>query len=295
MDIVSFVILHYKDLSVTDKCVQSILNMNRQEQIRIVIVDNDVNDSKDQREKIRQRYLTEKRISVIQIKENGGFSYANNIGYRYAKEELQSSFIVILNNDIEFRQEDFLKFLLQSYRKSPCHIIGPDVIKESTGEHQNPIDEKIRTVKEAEYTIKMNQLALRFYSIFYPVLYWKMKKDEKLLLAQKKEKERYYLSRQENIVPFGACLIFTPLFIASEERAFWPETQFFYEEYLLAYRCQKNNYSIIYDPSMVVIHESGAVTKKSYKTERKRLQFMLQRTLEACKIYKKTIEEKTEI
>ena len=40
MEYVSFVILHYKDYSVTDTCVRSILAMEQQERIRIVIVDN---------------------------------------------------------------------------------------------------------------------------------------------------------------------------------------------------------------------------------------------------------------
>ena len=42
MEYVSFVILHYKDYSVTDTCVQSILAMEQQERIRIVVVDNDI-------------------------------------------------------------------------------------------------------------------------------------------------------------------------------------------------------------------------------------------------------------
>lgn len=50
MEYVSFVILHYKDYSVTDTCVRSILAMEQQERIRIVIVDNDI----QKKEKDRQ-------------------------------------------------------------------------------------------------------------------------------------------------------------------------------------------------------------------------------------------------
>ncbi|MFR7389444.1 MAG: hypothetical protein ACLUTU_11245 [Blautia faecis] len=46
MEYVSFVILHYKDYSVTDTCVRSILAMEQQERIRIVIVDNDIQKKK---------------------------------------------------------------------------------------------------------------------------------------------------------------------------------------------------------------------------------------------------------
>ena len=44
MNIVSFVILHYKDAEVTDACIQSILAMEQQERIRIVVVDNDIEE-----------------------------------------------------------------------------------------------------------------------------------------------------------------------------------------------------------------------------------------------------------
>lgn len=46
MEYVSFVILHYKDYSVTDTCVRSILAMEQQERIRIVVVDNDIQKKK---------------------------------------------------------------------------------------------------------------------------------------------------------------------------------------------------------------------------------------------------------
>ena len=40
--IVSFVILHYRDIKSTDACVRSILQMDGRQYIRIVIVDNDI-------------------------------------------------------------------------------------------------------------------------------------------------------------------------------------------------------------------------------------------------------------
>ena len=41
----------------------------------------------------------------------------------------------------------------------------------------------------------------------------------------------------------------------------------------------------MYDPSMTVNHESGAATKKSYGTEKKRIRFMLEKTAGACEVY----------
>ena len=52
---VSFVILHYKEAEVTDSCVRSILKMDGQEQIRIIIVDNDIHEDLQKRKGLAER------------------------------------------------------------------------------------------------------------------------------------------------------------------------------------------------------------------------------------------------
>lgn len=290
MEIVSFVILHYKDWKVTDSCVRSILKMDDpMEQIRIVIADNDIMESIEKRRKLQMHYRKDSRIDVLTIKENGGFSYANNKGYLYAKEMQNASYIILLNNDIEFLQKDFLKRLDASCEKHPCHVLGPDVLRQSTGEHQNPLDTRLRTKEEAEFTVRMNRLALKFYPLVYPFLCWKLKHDEKVELKQKEERGVFFETVQENIVPFGACLIFTPDFVRQEKQVFLPETRFFYEEYILMNRCLKKGYRTVYDPTIKVCHKSGAATKSTFRNERKRMRFMLERTKEAAEIYMKEI------
>lgn len=286
MKIVSFVVLHYGDPAVTKSCISSILHLEDQERIRIVLVDNDLHKSANDRLALKKEYSAIPSVSVLSIEENGGFSFANNCGYRYAKEIQKASYIVVLNNDIEIRQKDFIARMEASYGQHACHILGPDVIRSSTGEHQNPMDTRIRTIQEAEYTIRMNRMALRFYPILYPLLYRKLQRDEKAALEKKKQNESYYRRVQKEIVPFGAFLIFTPAFTQKEELAFTPETQFYYEEYILTYRCRKAGYQIVYDPSMQVLHESGAATKKTYKSEKKRMRFLLERTAQACEVYR---------
>ena len=112
-----------------------------------------------------------------------------------------------LNNDIEFTQKDFISRLEKSYVNNQCYVLGPDVIRQSTGEHQNPMDTRLRTKEEAEYTIKMNRLALRFYPVMYPVVYHMLQKAEKNKIENQKQHMTLYSQLQKNIVPFGACLI----------------------------------------------------------------------------------------
>lgn len=171
MSIVSFVILHYKDAEVTDACIQSILAMEQQERIRIVVVDNDIEEKDEKRRALVERYKENSRITVLPIRENGGFSYANNQGYMYAREVLKAAFILVINNDILFIQKNFIERLENSYEKHKSWVVGPDVIRESTGEHQNPMDERVRTRAEAVETVKKNRFALNHYSLLYPILY----------------------------------------------------------------------------------------------------------------------------
>ncbi len=285
MNLVSFVILHYGDEKVTDTCVNSILQLKQQDRIRLVVVDNEINQTKDRREFIKKRYEKSGKTHVLTVKENGGFSYGNNLGYQYARQEQKANHILILNNDIEFPQEDFVKRLDSSYEKYHAHILGPDVIRASTHEHQNPLDIRLRTKEEANRTIRMNRLGVKFYSILFPILYLQIKKSEKQQTKERCENLKFYGSVQENIVPFGACFIFTKQFVEKEDLAFSPETRFYYEEYILAKRCEKNGYKIVYDPSMMVLHESGAATKNGFHNEKKRWKFVMERTAQACEVY----------
>ena len=289
METVSFVILHYGDRKITDSCIKSILKMEYPEKIRIIVVDNDISKKDEERKKCMIPYAGDPRITVLTIRENGGFSYANNQGYRYAREKQKAAYIVVLNNDIEFLQRDFLQKMTSAYEKHPCHILGPDIIRESTGEHQNPMDTRIRTRKEAAYTVRMNRMALLFFPLIYPALSKKLENEKKGKRIRNKQNTAFYKDIQEGIVPFGACLIFTPDFVKKEKLAFVPQTQFFYEEYILAYRCRKKGYHIVYDPSLMVFHESGAATKKKCQNEKKRIRFMLERTKEAAEIYLKML------
>ena len=286
----AFVILHYGSSDVTDQCVQSILRMEHQESVQIIIVDNEIQKPEADRAKLKEAYQNISNITVLTIRENGGFSYANNQGYRYAREQLGAAFVLVLNNDIEFTQKDFLQQMVQSWQKTPCHIIGIDIIRKSTGEHQNPMDIRLRTREEAERTIQMNRQALKHYQLLYPLLYWNFHRLQKVATAKRRD-DAAYASMQKDIVPFGACLIFTPDFVKKEPLAFTPETRFYYEEYILANRCRKKGYHIHYIPTMKAWHESGKATEVSYRKEKEKLRFVMERTAEACEVYLRTLSE----
>ncbi len=285
MERIGFVILHFGDIHVTDTCVRSILALHRQEKVRIIIVDNDLTKSAAYRRRLREHYQQIEHLTVLTNHGEGGFSEANNLGYTYAREELECDTICILNNDIEIRQKDFIRRMENAWSKKPCHVLSPDIIRQSSCSHQSPIDEHIPTAARAEKTIRLNDLCLSVFPFVYPLLYlWEKRADSA---------EKPYVSiRKEGIVPFGAFLIFTPLFVENEKQAFSPETKFFYEEYILALRCQRAGYTIIYDPDMKVLHESSKATRATFRDKRKRMRFMMEKTSAACRIYLNYLQEK---
>ena len=308
-----FVILHYGEKTVTGRCVRSILGMKKLGQAAIVIVDNDTEE--DLTEEKWKNFLSDmcgQKVSfafdlsglIITLKPSEerkkdeiygffilkntgdhGFSHANNLGYRYARNTLGADTILVLNNDIVFRQSDFLERLRLAEERLRSHIIAPDIRKYSNREPQNPLDTRLRTAEEAEFTIRMNQIAKRMLPFTYPYLFFQQMQTEHTRIKTKKQNPAFYRTIQEKIVPFGACIIFCEPFVRAEEAAFDPETQFYYEEYLLALRCQRKGYQICYVPSLRVLHESGEATRQSAHSKRARMRFQLENTEASCRIY----------
>lgn len=167
MSRVGFVLLHYGDVSVTKECIDSILQLETKDTIHIVVVDNDWNKPADKRELLQSLYAGYNNITIIPIMENRGFSYANNQGYQYLKKHYEPQYIVISNNDILFCQKDFLSRLQESHEQEAYTVLAPDIIGRDSGEHQNPIDTKLRTKGQASYTIAMNRICLTLLSLIH--------------------------------------------------------------------------------------------------------------------------------
>ena len=108
--------------------------------------------------------------------------------------------------------------------------------------------------------------------------------------ADKKDTSKGTLPDDESsdIVLCGACLIFSPGFMTKEQNLFWPETEFYYEEYILSQRAQRSGYTIGYNTDLNVLHQSGTATHARFQNRRKYVAEKLRRTADACEIYIRT-------
>lgn len=292
MEIIGFVILHYGDIHVTKMCTDSILQLNTKDEIRIVIVDNDHQKQEEEREQLSQQYQNEDRIEILKIYDDIGFSRANNEGFAYLKKKYAPKYVIVTNNDIEFREKDFIEKIEETYVQHPYEILSPDIISCENGEHQSPIDLSGRSIRQLNYTIYMNAVCLKLFPVVYPLLCMNYRRGKTKEQDARQNKSGMF---QRDIVPCGACIIVSGKFLEQEDKIFSPETQFYYEEYILHERCRRMNYRIVYDSDIHVFHGDGVATKRKAGNEKKRMHFMMEHTLKAAKIYKNYIMENQEL
>lgn len=103
--LVYFILVNYNGYKDTEKCVESILNINYSN-YKIIIVDNASTDNSLE----KLGLLKSDKIKLINVEENLGFSGGNNIGIDFSMEN-NADFIVLLNNDT-IVTKDFLEPLV---------------------------------------------------------------------------------------------------------------------------------------------------------------------------------------
>ena len=121
---IAFVILHYYTIEDTERCVNSILNVF--DKVNIILVDNASPNGTGS--ELKKMYDNNEQIHVIINKENLGFAKGNNVGFKYAKKELNSDFIILCNNDTYITDKNFYDKILKEYKESHFAVLGPKII-----------------------------------------------------------------------------------------------------------------------------------------------------------------------
>lgn len=276
---ICFIILHYLVIEETLACVESIKKMKNQENIHIVIVDNaSPNDSV---KILKNRYGHESKIDIIQMDRNEGLSKANNIAYRYVEEKYHPRFYVFTNNDIIFQQEDFLELVEKEYAHSKFAVMGMDIYSDRRKIHQSPLAKEIPNLHTINRTIRLNQIALFLFPLCYSILKKYYARSQNSGVDANK-----YNEYQINVCLMGACIVMEGEFLRRQNTAFYPETYFYYEEYLLALRCKQDHAVMVYNPEIRVLHTDGASTQESFSYGRDRIRFQMNCIISAALIYR---------
>jgi len=250
---------------------------------RIVIVDNASPNHTGRL--LAEDYESNENVDVLLRDHNDGFSAGNNAGCAYAIKKWNPAFLVVANNDTEFRQKDFLSRIWKAYEENPFAVLGPDIYAPVRGVHQSPMDKQPPGRKRVEITILLNQLMLWGYPIVYPIMKKYFRHVENSVQAQD------YETYQENVCLMGACMVYSREYIEARNKIFEPETKFYYEEYIQTVWCMRNHKKIVYNPNIVVYHMEGKATESLDEREKERIRVRIRNTLQAAKIYKKLIFE----
>lgn len=287
---ICYVILHYKNIDDTIKCVKSLKNTTDYSS-RYIIVDNGSGDGSG--EKLRQLYSNDAQCDVLLLPKNLGFSKGNNEGYQYAKQKYNPDYIVISNNDVVFFQKDFERKIMQIYKETHFDILGPDIYVPRHGNHQSPMFKKPISISQLENEIKEYQYyqenpiefsrRLKLHA-FKNMLCSKSKWINHLYSKLRGKDILDYRKRYIDVGLQGACLIMSRDFICNENKAFDPEPFLYEEEVFLFYRCKKKGYRMVYDPSIAIRHEEAASFSNMKKNKLEKIGFMLDHHVKARKM-----------
>ncbi|NGM83573.1 glycosyltransferase family 2 protein [Paenibacillus sp. 7124] len=286
----TFVILHYIVIDDTVECIDSILENTNYEKYKIVVVDN---GSPNGTGKILfERYRNNNKVIVTLNNENIGFSKGNNIGYRLAKYQLKSDFIMLLNNDTIIKQKDFVEKIINKYNNERFDILGPDIISLSDNGHQNPQRTQGMSLKELKKNIYYLRIFLISNYLSIETLTTKLlgirsKLKSKIYKIRNTEEKHFekkiYEYEQKNIQLHGSCLIFSPQYVNRYD-GLYEETFMFLEEDILFFMAKKYKLITLYTPEIYIYHKedssTDAISNKNYLKRR----FIYKYTLESSKV-----------
>lgn len=283
--IFSFVILHYKTADDTSACIESILSLNndRQHEIHIIVVDNASNNGSI--ELIEQTYQNVERMHILKNKENLGFAKGNNVGYTYAKERLSADFISILNNDIVIKSKDYITQIYQVFNNHGFHVLGPDIVSVVDGGHQNPMQFTNTDIDRVKKRILRHKILLFLSKVnVYDFL--------KYFMGNKETGEVSYTCKRDmcdGCQLHGAFLVFSPMYIRNEKRAFYPETFLYCEEAILFHHCMSKGYKTLYYPNIVVEHKEDSATSFVCNTTKSKREFIFKNYIDSHQIFLKIL------
>lgn len=195
---------------------------------------------------------------------NLGFAQGNNRGYQYAREELGSDYIIIMNNDLCIKQKDFIQKTEKLLGRG-FDVIGPDVVNTKTNKHQNPL-------APANYRKLLEKGKSKLSSYLRPNGRFLFKVDcfktscksivKKLIKDSRGEfcSGNEYLEEQTTLPLHGSCIIFGNDFVKNEQYTFDLHTFLYLEEHLLFQYCKRHGYKMLYSPQLHVLHDAHAST-----------------------------------
>lgn len=271
---VSFIILHYKNLNDTIECIESINKLPQNKSI--IVVDNGT--LKEEEINTLKKYTSD----LVLNKENLGFAKGNNSGAKYAIQKYHPDFLCVINNDTLINQNNFIDEINNLYDEYQFDILGPKILPEHS-DSCNPFN-VYKTLKQVRKRISYTKKLIRIYknTFLRKCLFFYIRVKN---VFRKKIPSTNGTRLELNVGLHGCALIFSKKYYEKFSDIFYPGTFLFHEEEFLYLRCQKNNLTSLYSPSLEIYHKEGQSINKEFPDDLyKRLIFRNQEILKSLKL-----------
>ena len=277
-----FVILHYGDVTDTMSAVGSVLALTKSvHKVSIIIVDNASPNGTGQ--EVKRHIENLQNVYFIQNKENLGFAKGNNVGFRFAKQELLADFIVLMNNDAIIKSDNICELVEDDFRKEHFAVLGPS-IRTPFGHEQNPLRPSL--LKGVRLNITISYLLIDYILTFLFVSPMFHKFFNTIA-----SKSGHHMEPINNVELHGSFLIFSPIYIERFDGL--DDRTFLYceEEFLFA-RCHFNKLKKRFNPQIQIIHNEVETNNSSIWKIRKKRLFRVKNCLRSLFIYHESLKKK---
>lgn len=281
-----FVVLHYLCTGMTREAIDLLLERFGAQDIEIAVVDNA--SSNGSGAVLESVYSKDPRVRVLSNESNLGFACGNNVGYSYFLAKGGFDFIIVMNNDVLIRQEDFLRRIEEIYSRTAFAVLGPDILAVKTGVHQNPAHEKV--FSREEVSALRSGLETRDAAFLRRWLGWKLKLMLGLAHETVPASSPLWDRQCSGVVLHGACYIFSRDFMVRRTHAFNPQTFLYMEEDILAKECKDAGLSMIYSPEIRVEHLEDVTTDAMWRSSYQKAKNKNRQMLLSCRILEKLYE-----
>ena len=267
---ITVVVLHYENIKDTRECLDSLKKYldDTKNNINVVVVDN--GSIKEKTAAIEEDYVNDK-IYFIESGRNLGFAKGNNIGFHYAKYELHSDIIILANNDLIFKQVDFMNQIAKEMIENHIDVAGPRIISLVDHKNQNPVPYAHPDL------VSVNKRIFKLH-VLKIMCYFGVDKFFQTIFSRKYSTD----VKSDNYQLHGACLIMANNYVKNYD-GLYPKTFMYMEEDILKYITKRDNLIMKYFDGAEVFHKEGSSTEKIYGEGRKKRLFYYKWNIDGCK------------
>lgn len=265
MEKVAVIILNYLNYTDTIECLESLISDSYQNKEIIVVDNGSANESKT----MIQKYIEKKNVNIHFLinTQNKGYARGNNVGINFARQKLNCTFVLIVNNDTVFVDNKLIEKLVNAYEEG-IGIIGPRIISKD-GYEQNPHG-KLKGILQLSEIDEMEPKSISRRKIVSLV---KKHLSEitifKINQFLKKIKNMCFDNMQDyDFVLQGSCFMLTKDYFKYYDRLY-PKTFLYYEEAILTILTNKVNLNKKIVTGAKIYHKESQSSLLSFNNEEK--------------------------